>query len=198
MAVHTLLTIYPVVLRVPLRHRGLTGKKKQSFLSAFARKAIFRSAQKSRITLGKIAKNEGGVPIPHSGYYWSLSHKTNFVAGVVASGPVGIDIERIRPVSTGLYRKTGKPEEWALGGEQTPYLFFRYWTAKEAVLKAAGVGLRGMSACRVVQNVNDSMLRLAYEGQNWTVAQHVAEAHLVSVVKNDWQVEWPSDGAVDV
>jgi 4'-phosphopantetheinyl transferase len=65
------------------------------------------------------------------------------------TGPVGIDIERIRPLSWEpmLPMMAGQDEARlirdTIAGPDDPGAFFRCWTAKEAILKAAGTGLKG-------------------------------------------------------
>jgi 4'-phosphopantetheinyl transferase len=38
--------------------------------------------------------------------------------------------------------------------EQRAMRFFRYWVAKEALLKAQGIGLRGLSDCEIFLEAN--------------------------------------------
>jgi 4'-phosphopantetheinyl transferase len=191
-------TVCPVVLRVPSSEQGLTGKEKVIFLSAFARKALFMSASKSNVVLEKMNKNADGGPLPYNGVYWSISHKSTYVAGVVASRPIGIDLERIRPVDLALYDKIAGPDEWRLGGEKGDHhLFFRYWTAKETVLKATGLGLKALSTCHIDHVVDDKELVVRHGNQEWLVEQHGAEGHLVSVLKSNWQVRWHVEKHVD-
>ncbi|MEU4774558.1 4'-phosphopantetheinyl transferase superfamily protein [Micromonospora sp. NPDC023644] len=69
------------------------------------------------------------------------------VVAARAGGPVGVDVERCRPLpASALARRWYAPAEadWLAGrpadGQATDFL--RLWTAKEAVGKALGVGLR--------------------------------------------------------
>ena len=142
-------TIFPVILAVPAANWQLKGREKTVSLSGHARRALQLSARKSGIILAELLKEENGAPLPFSGNYWSLTHKSDYVGGVVAGFRIGIDIERIRPIQKALYRKTANDDEWRLSGEDPVQLFFRYWTAKEAVLKAAAVGLKDLTKCRV-------------------------------------------------
>ena len=70
-------------------------------------------------------------------------------------GGVGIDIERVRPLAwQSMLPMMSEPAEAARISEainqaQSLTPFFRAWTMKEAVLKAAGTGLRG-GAARIV------------------------------------------------
>ncbi len=184
-------TIHPVVLAVPEPERSLKGREKVAVLRRVAREALHQSARYSSVTLGALEKAENGAPLPSKGVYWSLTHKERFVAAVTASHPIGIDIETERPVSDGLYRRLAEPQEWALAAEVTLRLFFRYWTAKEAVLKAVGKGLAGLTHCRIVEILDDDHLVLRYEQSIWRVAQvWMAENHLVAVTTDGSDIEW--------
>ena len=87
-------------------------------------------------------------------------------------------------------RKTADKEEWLLSDEDPQTLFFRYWTAKEAVLKAAGVGISGLSQCRVTAVPDESHLHLEYEGVDYLVEHFFFDGHVATVVKNRFQVKW--------
>jgi 4'-phosphopantetheinyl transferase len=76
---------------------------------------------------------------------FNLSHSGACAAAAVSRGrELGIDIEQIRPDAAwrDIAARFFSPEERAwLDSRVEPGAFFRLWTAKEAVLKAAGTGL---------------------------------------------------------
>jgi len=182
--------IYPVILAVPHIEQDLKGREKVSFLSKHARKALEISAKKSRIQLTCLKKDEKGVPLPFNGHYWSLTHKSEYVAAVIASVPIGIDIEKIRSCSKALFRKTACDSEWNLSETDPFILFYRYWTSKESVLKASGTGIRDLSKCRIIQIIDDTHLVVDYRDQEWLLEHFYFDRHIVSIVKNDFHVEW--------
>jgi 4'-phosphopantetheinyl transferase len=183
-------TIYPVILTVPESDRHLTGREKTVSLSRHARDALKISAQKSGIVLTDLFKAENGAPLPFNGTYWSLTHKSTYVGGVVAAAPIGIDIERIRPVKTALYRKTADEQEWHLTDAPALHRFFRYWTAKEAVLKAVASGLKDLSKCRVIQVVDTHNLVIDCRGETWGVRHVFFDGHIASLVQTGQTIDW--------
>lgn len=182
--------IHPVILVVPDKKRQLTGREKVSFLSRHARRALEISAQKNRIQLGDLKKDENGVPLPFNGNYWSVTHKTGYVAGVIAREKIGIDLEKIRPVNEALFRKTAHDNEWAVSDTDKTVLFFRYWTSKESVLKASGTGIRDLLQCRIERIIDDNVLVINYKEQHWYIEHFYFNGHIASVVKNNVDVEW--------
>jgi 4'-phosphopantetheinyl transferase len=185
--------IYPVILAVPDKIQQLKGRERVSFLSKHARKALEISAKKSRIQLTDLKKDEKGVPLPFNGHYWSLTHKSKYVAGVIASAPIGIDIEKIRSCSKALFRKTACDSEWELSDTDPFVLFYRFWTSKESVLKASGTGIRDLSKCRIIQIIDDNHLVIDYRNQEWLLEHFYFDEHIASIVKNDFHVEWTNE-----
>jgi 4'-phosphopantetheinyl transferase len=184
-------TLYPVVLAVPAHVRNITGREKVVFLSRFAREALKYSADLQNIDLPVLEKDTNGTPVPVNDIFWSISHKPEYVAGVVAPSKTGIDIEKIRPVSGGLFQKTAQPHEWSLSfSHSDENLFFRYWTAKEAVLKAVGTGIADLLKCQVYQIPDDNHMVLEYKGQQWWVEHVFWENHIAAVVQNDLPIQW--------
>lgn len=163
-------------------------------MSRLARQALTRSSQKIGFPITQFPKNEKGAPLPVNGIYWSLSHKIENVAAIAAPEPVGIDIEQQKPCTPGLFKRIATTEEWALGPMNTPLaetdLFYRYWTAKEAVLKAVGVGITGLSKCRILKIIDHNRLMVDYDGTHWHVEHMRWDDHIVAVTKGDMHIHW--------
>lgn len=85
---------------------------------------------------------------PDLGIDFNVSHSGDAVVIAVSSaGPVGVDIEEIRPMPDrdDLAMRTFAPGEFrrlcAIGDSQRTEAFFACWTRKEAFVKALGEGL---------------------------------------------------------
>ena len=112
----------------------------------------------------RLYRKENGQPyLTGCDLYVSISHCGEKIACAVSSEPVGIDLERIRPVGLKLCRHICVPEEKAyvlgdypenLGEEcRDPDVlrrFFEVWTAKEAYFKKCGTGIRGLKSVNVL------------------------------------------------
>jgi len=166
-----------------------SGKEKVDYLSQMAREALNVSAEKSRVRLGELFKDERGVPCPVDDIYWSLSHKSKYVAAVVSKDKVGIDIEEMRPRDELLFARVASDEEWELK-ERSWDTFFRYWTAKEAILKVIGIGISGLKTCRIISVPDENHIALDYKGHSFLVEQLRYKSHIVSVLKDDNEIDW--------
>jgi 4'-phosphopantetheinyl transferase len=79
-----------------------------------------------------------GRPSCRGGPEVSISHSGEHAIAVAAADRIGVDLERLRPVSQTLIDYCTAP------GEDLRHLpVLIRWAAKEALLKLAGVGLRG-------------------------------------------------------
>lgn len=77
---------------------------------------------------------------------FNVSHSGSWVVAVVGYGPlVGIDVEKIRPVTWEVARRYFAPEEYAdlaaKEGLERLHYFYDLWTLKESFVKALGRGL---------------------------------------------------------
>jgi 4'-phosphopantetheinyl transferase len=98
-------------------------------------------------TCDDCGRPHGRPRLPGTGLTASISHSGDRVAvALTESVPVGVDVEQIRPVGV---------DELAN--------FFRYWTRKEAVVKATGEGLR-MALPKVVVTRPEEPARLLRYG----------------------------------
>ena len=176
-------------MAVPETVKELTPRERVKFLSRQARHALELSAERSRVRIGKLAQDERNAPLPFDGNYWSITHKPEYVGGVIAPSPVGIDIEKICSRTKSLFKKTATENEWALA-DMSFKTFFRYWTAKEAVLKAAGIGLKALSQCRVIHVPDVQQLDIEYDANTYRIEHHYFDDHIASIVKNKFQINW--------
>ena len=83
---------------------------------------------------------------PQVGYLpaFNLSHSGRYVACVTGNGPVGVDVEQVRPVNVKVAQRVLSAEElaWMQQAEAPEARFCLLWTCKEAVAKLFGEGLR--------------------------------------------------------
>jgi len=79
-----------------------------------------------------------------AGPNFNISHSGNRVVCLLSTnGRVGIDIELIHPIAFEDFQTQFTQNEWsAIRGSASPTdAFFRFWTAKESLIKADGRGL---------------------------------------------------------
>ena len=113
-------------------------------------------------------RTESGKPfLTRDGHEYStitfnLSHAHNrALVAVSKAQEIGVDLELVRSNVDvmKLSERYFAPSEHTViiqaTEAQRARMFFRYWVAKEAVLKAQGIGLRGLSDCEVVLGPDD-------------------------------------------
>lgn len=105
------------------------------------------------------------------GVEFNVSHaREDFVCAVTRTVPVGIDIEHLAqlPDLDALLFVCSRAESDRLRAQPEPErsaLFLRFWTRKEAVLKAAGCGLGSMPLHEV--DVTEDLVRIGPD--RWTL-----------------------------
>ncbi|MDJ0615580.1 MAG: 4'-phosphopantetheinyl transferase superfamily protein [Calothrix sp. MO_192.B10] len=94
---------------------------------------------------------------------FNLSHSQGLgLCAVSCDRPLGVDLEYIRPMSDllSLAKQFFAPSEYdliqSLPPQQKKEIFFRYWTCKEAYLKATGVGLSKLREIEITLSPRDS------------------------------------------
>jgi len=184
------MTLFPIVLPTTENVEALSGRQKVALLSRCARQALKLSADKAGVILGELAKDKDDVPLPSGGYYWSVSHKPKYVAAVISNSRIGIDIEEIKPRSSSIFNYVASEEEWKLCGGKSWEALCRCWTAKEAVVKAAGTGLAGLRSCQVCSVPDETHISLYYQDCLHQVEQLHYNGHIISVLKDNNEVDW--------
>jgi 4'-phosphopantetheinyl transferase len=182
--------LYPVILHIPREILPDRPVERNAVLSRWARRALQKSALRSGAGEKLFGKDDRGVPVPADGWHWSVTHKPAYVGGLVANRPVGIDLEEVRTCSESLIRKMATPTEWQLLSDADRDLrFIRIWTAKEAVVKAEGIGIRGLNDCRVVSASADRLLVRGSQ-ETWTVEHFFLNRHVAAVARGSQEISW--------
>ena len=182
--------IHPVILAVPHSYQTHNGKQRVKILSKLARQALEICAEKSQVQLGVLVKDHKGVPQPFDNYYWSLTHKPKYVGAVISLDCAGIDIEEIKPISNAMFKRVATDSEWQLWNDRSEKLFFRYWTAKEAVLKAEGLGMAGLSKCTIKRLKDQHHLEVTCQDKRYLIEHIFFNGHIASVVQNQLESHW--------
>lgn len=119
---------------------------------------------------------------------FNLAHSHGRMVVAVAQGrEVGVDLERIRaPVdvsklSERFYASEEHERIMCYSGFERARMFYRYWVAKEAVLKGQAVGLRALQQCAMLFPERAS--------------KAVARVFKRSSLESGWTVRWLDCGA---
>ena len=89
--------------------------------------------------IGDYYLNEYGKPLSKDKYF-NISHSHGYIALVMDTVNIGIDIEKIRDVDSDLMDYISNVEERNYIHDNVS--FFEIWTNKEALVKATGTGIR--------------------------------------------------------
>ncbi|MEQ4521139.1 4'-phosphopantetheinyl transferase family protein [Nocardioides kribbensis] len=93
---------------------------------------------------GRVTRRPGAAPAAEHGHV-SVSRTDGLVAVALSSRPVGIDVERVRPLpdlEQVVRDHLGAADAAAVRGADDPVgAFYDVWTRLEALLKAEGVGI---------------------------------------------------------
>jgi 4'-phosphopantetheinyl transferase len=184
--------VHVVLLERAEAHAGLRGSQRLIAQSALARDALHLSARASQAVLGALDKDAEEAPLPSNGWHWSLSHAGGFAAGAVCRAPIGIDVEAVAPRRLDIVKRVCSRDEMEVLGGFSWEAFVRAWTAKEAVLKKAGVGLLELGRCRLVAAPRADVLIMNHRERDHVVHASVRFEHVAAVAHDDVDalVEW--------
>ncbi|MGH1339786.1 MAG: 4'-phosphopantetheinyl transferase family protein [Aureispira sp.] len=108
--------------------------------------------------------------------HFSITHSKEWVACSFSTDQeVGLDVEVPRVLKKAHFRHCFSQKEWdEIMDDESLHTFYQYWTAKEAVLKATGLGLGHLLDMTVV-DLQEVYVKLPEEDQasHWQL-QHFA------------------------
>lgn len=132
------------------------------------------------ITTGVLHRRPNGQPyLTGCRLHVSISHCDDVVVCALSDEPVGIDVERVRPIDLRLCEHLCTPEElsYILAGKPFPkeplcqdaavsQRFFEVWTAKEAYFKKRGTGITDLKSVNIlplprqIHRIDDYMVQI--------------------------------------
>ncbi|MFB2771656.1 4'-phosphopantetheinyl transferase HetI [Pelatocladus sp. BLCC-F211] len=122
-----------------------------------------------------------------SGLSFNLSHSQDLaLCGVSRNRKIGIDVEYMRSVSDveALAERFFAPREYelvrSLPSNQQQQVFFRYWTCKEAYLKAIGVGIVQLEKVEISLTLEQAAKLIT--DQEWSLIELVPGDHYLGAV----------------
>lgn len=176
-----MLRLTPVLAKTTGQERSVPVRDRVKNQSSAAREAVRRSSIESGLHIEKLDKDERDVPQPDGEIYWSLSHTSLFVAGVVAPYAIGVDVEGPRKVREELVHKIVSEAETKVLGGRNERAFLRSWTAKESFLKCIGLGIAGLSRCHIVAAPSNEQIHLEFDSKTYLVHQTTLANHVAAL-----------------
>lgn len=156
----------------------LLSPSRRAHIDSFRHPGARRQSLAGELALRTLLEREGidavperlpsGQPVlPGSGLHVSISHCDDLVACAISGEPIGIDVEKLRPVKPAMIQRVCTPEELSwVGGD--PDRFFQVWTAKEAYFKMAGTGITDLRSVntlalpRLLLRRDEYLIQLVY------------------------------------
>lgn len=121
-----------------------------------------------------------------SGLWFNLSNSQGLGLCGVSYRQIGIDLEYIRPMSDleALAQRFFLPREYDVVRSLPPHLqqqvFFRYWTCKEAYLKATGEGIAQLEQVEVLLSLTEAAK--LQKSDDWSLQELVPADNYVAAV----------------
>lgn len=115
------------------------------YLSLLGRLLLEKGMEMLGEKVSTVKLNKYGKPIlKDSCLKFNISHSGLLVVCAISkNSDVGIDIEKIKPINIENFKSQMSLDEWisVSGAKDIQQHFYRYWTQKEAAVKADGRGL---------------------------------------------------------
>lgn len=111
--------------------------------------------------------------IKNCNIHFNISHCENILVCAFSESPIGIDIEKIRPISLNITKRffSENEQEYVFGhkpdNEEYKYCdsleilerFYRIYTIKEAICKKSGIGIRGLKNADALPYLDKSFIK---------------------------------------
>ena len=140
---HKLALLAPEMKEQALRKRQWLDRQLTIEGKLMLMKVLKRFELDKALSLNQIRYSNHHRPYFNTGFDFNIAHSGNIaICCGTLDGKIGIDIEQIKKTDLAYYKDYFTPNEWQLiNGAANKYDgFYRFWSRKEAVLKAIGTG----------------------------------------------------------
>lgn len=132
------------------------------------------------------------------GVFYNLSHSGEWTVAAISDNEVGVDIQQVKPVDMRLAKRFFTEEEWLRiegAGDGATELFYRFWTVKEAYLKALGTGLsRPLNSFTVRFTQGGAKISDGECGEEWLVSEfNCFEGYRLACVAKEYAPDIPPE-----
>lgn len=131
-------------------------------------------------TIEDIQFEKSGKPYLPSTYF-NISHTANMVACIISvEEEIGIDIEKVKEVELKHFDAWFTSTEWErIYQSSFPLsMFYRYWTRKESIIKAAGLGLSNLHEIEI--DIEEQVVE--HQGKKWHFMDlNIGEAYVGAI-----------------
>ena len=163
------------------------------------KQGVPRDTAMAEFTTGVFGKPRLAVDSP---LHFSLSYRRGWIAIAMASSPVGVDVELMSAgiddasaIAERFFHADEKALLRDLQGDELARAFVGIWTRKEALVKAAGLGVDYMAATPAIKSpvlLSDATgAKAAYHVQQLACAADVALAVAIRLPDQDPDTTWP-------
>jgi len=157
--------------------------------------AQYLNCHPSEVEFTYSQRGKPALALPKSDLKFNISHSKNHALyGFSLNSSIGVDIEAIRPLKDldSLAKRFFLPSEYRhiqnTPISEQPYTFFRYWTYKEAYLKAIGEGLAGLEQAKI--ELTDTGAKVSDRAWSlYSLTTPPGTLAAVSVEGDNWQVD---------
>lgn len=115
--------------------------------------------------------------------FFNISHSGEYVAVAVSNMPVGVDIEKIRPISESVINRVCSDSEkkYLEKSSDTEKDFIKFWTLKESMVKASGNGISDNLKNHSFEILPDKIISLGKKAEIKMIEE--IEGYIISAVE---------------
>jgi 4'-phosphopantetheinyl transferase len=153
---------------------------KRALLAEILIRSIIASKLKVSNKTIEFGTNKYGKPFLKGNFdlHFNVSHSENWIVCVIDDKPVGIDIEKMRPIKLEIAAQFFSDEEYKMlmskDLKDQQHFFFDLWTLKESYIKAVGDGLSIALKSFTINFLEKAEIGVKLDNnlRNWTLKQY--------------------------
>lgn len=166
-----------------LHARALRYKSEQSALNYVVGRLLLKRGLEAfglDHDLEQLEFQKNGKPVL-SGIHFNIAHSAQeVICGFSKEGPLGLDLEKIKPIDFENFTSLFSPKEWTIikGAPDPMRTFYWFWTRKEAIIKALGRSLNFLHQIELDASSDQFIM----DGKPWFLRDMITEQYFMGAV----------------